>query len=294
MAHEREITEARDFLSRILVWPKQRQVHVHAWISNFEDAEEREVAHALLDAFVHINNDHREAALVSTVKSLSTRAEFGMGEVRREQWEKFADTAIASIPLSHAGDGAASGYQFLRIARKIGFAKYVDSEYLVRELLSAGEPLPILFMDDITGTGNQFIRNWQRVYTSPSGRSSLKNLKADGRIGSVYFAPIVATEEALERIESETGVVVHPTYVLSEDYSASSSNTRLVPSRLRESLLELAVKYAPATRADQDGPLGYQDQGLAISFSEGSPNNTLPILGSVTESESWKALLTYD
>ncbi|MEV4737575.1 hypothetical protein MRBLWO14_002469 [Microbacterium sp. LWO14-1.2] len=294
MTHERDIVEARRYLSRIRVWPKARNLHVEAWVENFEHGIDREVAHALLDSFVFINDDHRIAALSSTIRSLSTRPEFGDASARVEAWERFLGEAIASIPLSFAGDGAASGYQYLRTARALGFARCIDSERLIHELLSAKTLRPIVFLDDISGTGGQFIANWERVYSTQAGRSSLRKLAAEQRLGAVYFVPIVATELAKAQIEARTEAVVHPAYLLGEDYSANSPDTRLVPDSLREHLIEVATRHAPSTGLDADGPLGYKAQGLAVSFQDKAPNNTLPILQPARPSPTWKPLISDD
>lgn len=294
MAHEREILDARRFLSRIQVWPKERHVHVERWVDNFNSDEDREVAHALLDSFVHINEDHRVAALRSTLRTLSSREEFARADDRRVAWGTFIDQAVASIPLSHAGDGAASGYQYLRTARSLGLQRCLDSEHLVGELLKSPQPRPVIFMDDIAGTGRQFVSNWDRSYTTQSGKSSLKKLFSKGRFDLVYFIPIIATERAKNFIESETGVPVLPTYLLGEDYFASSPNSRLVPPALRSRLVDVATRYASLTGEDDEGPLGYKSQGLAVSFKDGAPNNTLPILRPTQPSDDWKPLITND
>jgi hypothetical protein len=292
--YEREIVDSRLFLSRIGVWPKERQLHVSGWIDNFTTDDDREVAHALLDAVVYINDDHRRAALLSSVRSLSTRPEFGQGDEREPRWNDFLDQVIASIPLAHAGDGAASGYYFLRVARSIGFTRNLDSEHVVQEILRGSRARPVIFMDDISSTGNQFLRNWDRVYTTPAGRSSLVQLARNERLGRVYFTPIVATEFAKERIERETGVQVCPAYLIGEDYFATSMRSRLVPASLRDRLQELAQRYSPLTGQDDDGPFGYKDQGLALSFTDSAPNTTLPILRSSRAQPNWTPLITND
>lgn len=294
MAHEREIVEARRFLSRIGVWPRERQLHIDAWLLNFSEGTDRDVAYALLDAFVHINDDHRVAALRSAIRSLSTLDLFYGAPDRAAAWRDFVKSAIASIPLSHPGDGAASGYLYLRTARAFGFTRCLDSAYLVEDLLKSAVPRPVIFMDDIAGTGRQFIANWKRNYTSPAGKSSLKKLAADGRVGPCFFTPIVATEPAAARIEQETGVYVRPAYLVGPDYFASTPNSRLVPDALGPHLVDVATRYSAATNLDAEGPLGYKQQGLAVSFADAAPNNTLPILRPAGTATTWKPLITND
>lgn len=293
MAHEREIVESRQFLSRIRVWPKERDLNVSAWLSNFDLGEDSDIAHALLDAFVYINDEHRKQALTSTLRSISTLSEFTKSADRRSAWTAFLENAIASIPLSHAGDGAASGYQYLRVARGLGFKRCIDSEHLVNDLLRKKDPRPVIFMDDIAGTGTQFIRNWQRSYSGSAGKSSLDKLTAEGRIGSVYFTPIVATETAKDAIEKATGVIVHPTYILGDDYSALDPDSRLVPPELRGNLAQVAMHYAERAGVAAQRALGYGQLGLAIGFPEKAPNNTLPILRVSEESATWKPLISH-
>lgn len=288
----RELIESRQFLSRIQVWPKERNLDVEGWLENFDEGRDREVAQSLLDAFVHINDDHRKAALASTVHSVSSRFEFYHLANRAEAWQTFIDECIASIPLSHAGDGAASGFQYLRDARQIGFNRCLDTEHLVDELLRSAIPRPIIFFDDLAATGTQFIRNWKRVYNVSGGKSSLEKLSDRGLVKRAYFAPIVATSFAKTNIEEESPVIVHPTYLLGDEYSANSAATRLVSPDLRTELVTVAEKYHPHTGILDSGPLGYGDQGLAISFTDSTPNNALSVLRKGDASHDWKPLIS--
>lgn len=287
-----ELEESRNYLSRVAVWP--RHVDVVGWLSNFDAGPDRVLAMCLLDALVHINEEHIAHAVASTIREISSRPEFGNSEVRPNQWARFLDDAVVTFPISRSGDATASGYIFARIAKQLGFveAQILDPEHALKRLASAG-PKPIIFLDDLAASGTQFSRNWVRNYGSGADKRSFKKIHELGLIDAAYYLPIVSTTRAAAAIESTCGIPVIPAYMLEEDYSALDNNSRLVPTHLRSSLPDFLAKYSSRTGRDEYGGAGFGGLGLALSFHHGCPNNTLPILqwGGI-ETAGWRSLFT--
>jgi len=285
----KELLESRRYLSEISVWPRPNRLDLSGWVENFDEGRDTEIALALLEAHVHMDEQQIKYAVASTIRDISSRDEFGLASDRPANWDRFIQDVVFSFPLSRSGDSTASGYIFGRVVESLGFNenRIIDSEHLVGHLHKSG-PLPVVFLDDLAASGTQFTRNWKRNYPKGSGSVSLEQLASDGQMATVYYSPLVSTQVAKDRIESECGVTVVPTYVLDEDYSVLSEDTRLVPNRLRQYVPDFLAKYAPRTGRDEYGFAGYGDLGLALSFHHSCPNNTVPVLQPGSVAQNWR------
>lgn len=290
-----DTVEDSRFLSHIGVWPGPRQLDVEGWLSNFDTEQDLAIAIALLEAYVHINEEQIGYAVSSTIRGISTRPEFGDAEERPAKWNAFIATAMISFPLAGEGDSTASGFIFARIASQLGFPEQhiSDSEHLVQRLAADNASTPIIFLDDLAASGTQFTRNWRRQYSTSKGLLSLAQLRNIGLSGAVYYLPVVSTTAAKKKIESECdAVTVLPTYLLEDDYGALAESTRLVRQEMRAALPDFLKRYSPRTGNGEFGAAGFGDLGLALSFHHGSPNNTLPVLQWGSPRPEWKPLVS--
>lgn len=290
-----DLRSSRRYLSNVGVWPSPRQLDVDGWLDNFEEGTDRSLAAALLDSYVHLNEEQIVHAVASTIRSLSGLPRFGSGYERRKSWGIFLDQAYVSFPLSRVGDPTGSGYIFARIAsEKLGFleSQIYAPEHLVSALSETQQGADLILLDDITASGTQFVRSWKRKFDTDHGRIGLDDLASAGKIRSAHYLPVVATSEAKQKIESKTSVRVIPTYTLTEDYRCLSENTRLIPEKYLSEVEGFLGKYSPRTGKDEYGPTGYGGLGLAISFHHGCPNNTLPILQWGQARNDWKPLVS--
>ncbi|KQZ09170.1 hypothetical protein ASD23_12850 [Agromyces sp. Root1464] len=202
---------------------------------------------------------------------------------------------IVSFPLAQDGDPTGSGYIFARLAsEKLGFPErqVQTPEQLIRGLTSSEEPIDLLMLDDITASGTQFGRSWNRRTQTSRGRFSLADMEASGKISTAYYLPVVATAHAKSSIESACAVQVVPTYLLTPDYSVVDAETRLVRADLRPLVGDFLSRYSPRTGCDQYGNAGYGDLGLALSFHHGCPNNTVPVLQWAPKTTDWTPLVS--
>jgi hypothetical protein len=291
--NSKELMESRRYLSHIGVWPGPKRLDVEGWMNNFDEGDDTNVASALLESHVHLDEEQIAYAVASTVRSISSGLEFGNSQQRVTNWQEFVDQVLVSFPLSRSGDATASGYIFARIAERIGFAedRILDSEHLIKRLRSGG-PRPVIFLDDLAASGTQFARDWVRNYTTSNGRISLRDLQSAGSITAAYYLPLVSTQAAKTKIETDCGIQVVPTYLLDEDYGALSTNSRVLPEKLRSLLPPFLAKYSPLTGKNEYGEAGFGDLGLALSFHHGCPNNTLPVLQWAAKTSEWGPLVS--
>lgn len=286
---------SRQYLSEIGIWPSPRKLDVEGWLSNYSDPLDQSIAHELLDAHVHLNDEQIAQAVASSIRSLSAFPRFGDPSQRRGSWASYLDKVIVSFPLAQEGDPTASGYIFARLAsEKLGFPenRVRSPEQVVRSLAAVDHAIDLLLLDDITASGTQFLRSWTRKTTTPHGRWSLADMSQAGKISSAFYLPVVATAQAKSAIEAECEVEVFPSYLLSPDYSALDADTRLVHEDLRPEVPAFLERHGPRTGCDQFGVAGYGDLGLALSFHHGSPNNTLPVLQWTPRTPDWNPLIS--
>jgi hypothetical protein len=271
------------FLSNIAAWPKQPvEVNPSAWIDNFAPGRDREIALKLLESWIFVSDDELRKAASSLLRSLSVEVLNSpiSDPSTSVNWADFISELVISVPLAANQDLAASGYNFFRFARDLGFeeGQFLISAELVHKY-ATGSSRDLILIDDLSATGTQFIRSWKRRHTTRGGVTiSLEQLADVGRLGRVYFLPIVATTDAVEEIRKQCPTVrVRPAYLLDETYSVAGSTSRLIPPEMQEDLLSLLDRYTRQT-GHTTSKLGYQDLGLTLSFQHGTPNATLPIM----------------
>lgn len=288
-----DLVEACRYLSHIGVWPGPKQFDIEQWLQNFDTDTDRAVALALLESYVHINEEQIAHAVCSTVRSISTRQEFGIAKERQANWDDFVANVMVSFPLGGSGDSTASGYIFARIAKQLGLPddQIRDPEHLVPFLAESECSHQVIFLDDLAASGTQFTRNWVRQYPTNEGPLSLAHLQENGALSEAYYLPVVSTWAAKKKIETNCKIPVLATYLLEDDYCALAANTRLVPDGLRDALPGFLDRYGPRTGNDQFGPAGFGGLGLALSFHHGSPNNTVPILQWGVALPDWNPLV---
>lgn len=282
----------RKFLSDTNVWPGSNMLDIDGWIENFDEGRDREIAVSLLLSYVHLNEEHIRNSLKSTVRALSTEVEFGGPAVRADRWKAFLDSALFSYPEGKDGDTAASGRIFMRIVKEIGIRddQILDPPDLIKHLHSKDRKA-VIFLDDLSGTGNQFCQHWSRKYSLPIGKHSLADIDRKGKLGTSYFLPLVATAKAQGRIESETPIRVLPSYLLGNEYFILDTQSRIAPSYSRNELESFLEKYSPRVEKSKYGVFGYSSLGMALSFHHGIPNNTLPIFRQGQDGSPWRSLV---
>lgn len=290
-----ELLRSRQYLSHIGVWPSARQLHLEGWLANFRDELDIELAEELLAGHVHLDEEQITHAVAATIRSISGMPRFGDAGQRRTEWPRYLDRVIISFPLGQDGDPTGSGYIFGRLAsEKLGFpeSQVKTPDQLVRTLAQTSEPFDVIMLDDITASGTQFKRCWNRKTQTPRGRYSLADMATNDKLASIYYLPVAATVAAQDLIERECRVKVLPTYLLTPDYSALDSDSRIIRPQLRHRVQTFLDRHSPRTGHDQYGNAGYDDMALAVSFHHGCPNNTVPVLQWAAPRIDWTPLVS--
>lgn len=263
------------------------------WLSNFHDGREREIAAALLESFMFINEAQTIKMLEMAFASLAVDpfVETLQGSGIEDKWREFRRRVLITFPTDDQDAPSSSGYLFVRHARQdLGLAEpqLLAPGKLIERVASLTLATPIVFLDDIVGTGEQFCESWERQY-EVNGVVTTLGAEAARLQAPVYYCPVVCTAAGLRAISATApDVKVRPAHFLPDVYSASSPETILVPTEMRAELpgfISTVSRRAGVTRFQE---LGWGNLSLAIAFEHSVPDLTLPIFHS--EKNGWKPL----
>lgn len=293
--HEAEIIDERAYYSRIRLWAGiPANIKTRAWLDNFE-AVERPYALALLDSFLYFNTDLTDKLFTTAFHSLAAHvcSTTGVYAARKSEWLNFRSEVLITHPTGERPNATDSGYLFDRKARQLlslPESRIAPPEDVLTWLVLKGSR-PVVFVDDFAGSGDQFIKTWQRVYQLPTGdNTSFAEQAKLGRVDRVYYSPAVCTEYAAARIRSVSGkVTLNAGHVLPSDYGAAHPETVLFPAEMRAEAVDVIRQASERAGVHRDDCLGYHDLGLALAFEHSVPDASLPIFW--TSTANWTALM---
>jgi len=110
-----------------------------------------------------------------------------------------------------------------------------------------------------------------------------------------FYIPLICTEYGYNRIKNDCPeVILSPSHILSERYSAFSNHSIIWPDHLRETashVIQSVSKRAgiPDTNGGEQDWRGFHKLGLALAIHDTIPDATLPIF--YWEKNGWKPLI---
>ena len=280
-----DITRRCEYFGDVHLWPHLEELDPDRWLSNFRSDEE-EYAVNLLQAFMYYSEELCNALFRSAFLSLSKQQILGRSSVTiadAQRWRNFVDTAIFTYVTGERPRPTDSGHAFARKARQL---LGIDEERIIppdealqRSLLRS---LPVVFVDDFVGSGDQFIHTWhRRVRLSPGHEKTFQEIvTATG--SQCFYIPLVATSYGLKEIDDScTGCSILPAHVLPPEYSAIQADSVLWPEHLRSGAAEFLKTVSDrACIPDMDGNegdwRGFHKLALTIGFHHKVPDATLP------------------
>jgi hypothetical protein len=280
-----DVVDLRSYFSEIGLWPNQLALNPRGWMTNFSN-EDLDVATALLRTFVYMNQDMIEKLSTSAYIRLSAlKADSDTAEQIEPEWARFSSRVLISHPVSIPANSADSGHMFVRVLRDhaaIDEGRILNPDELAVELHRRVESVPVVFADDFSGTGTQFLRTLNADRPDGSGGATSIAAEVERLEGEdYYYVPAVISHAARIRVNAESRFRVSAGNVLPESASALHPRTYLVPAAMRSRLSDFIAKYSDLAGIPVPDRYGYKDSALAIAFAHGVPNNSLPIF-------SWK------
>lgn len=278
-----------EFFYNLGLWAGLPPSQVEQWLSNFQSAE-LPFAEALVESLVYINGDMVERLFSSAFHNLSGRIG-GSGDyaTRQAAWQRFRDEVVVTHVTGETPNPSDSGYTFARLARRawsIDESHILGPDQALRDQLT-NSPAPLIFVDDFCGSGQQFLRTWQRPVPVGTGLHSFESAAAQGLLGDIFYCLPVITQYALERLEREApGVIVQPAHVLPSEYGGGHAASLLFPDYLLAGKDQFLLDVTLRAFGPDMPPLGFHDLGLAVAFQDSTPDACLPML--------WKDVAGWD
>ncbi|MEX6585197.1 phosphoribosyltransferase-like protein [Paraclostridium bifermentans] len=185
------------------------------------------------------------------------------------------------VPIGSAGkSGQMIGYLF-RTANNIPQSQFIYEEKLIykKKVIYKGKVIykdklneniikkykHVVFIDDFTGTGEQFLKNKVVKLLTDYVESSSENKP------KLTFITLVATENAVENIQQKNIIEVIAQHIRRRAFAIDDEKFINFNQKYGEGLCVIAGK---------DLYLGWRETGETIVFYYNVPNNTLPIIWS--------------
>lgn len=287
-------------LVKFQVWPLNHKLNYTGWLENF-DARDEELAKHLLSKFIYFSEDLVDQSLRAAFNSISNVLWSRSTDLKNHEktWREFMNTCLVTFPTGENPSPADSGYSF---ARKCRDRLRIDESHLkepraVLQILDQGANLPIVFVDDFVGSGEQFTKTWDRLYTLDSGkRVSFRSIVGQRSSVDIYYVNVAAHSTGIERVTRDCpSVTMLSSNILTEEHSAVSAESRIwSPGHLEDgkNFIQRASAKISLTKEDgsQEDWRGFHALGLTVGFSHGIPDASLPIFFS--ERNNWTPLMT--
>lgn len=283
-----------DFLRKTAFWPIHSDIDEYGWLSNFED-DERPFAVALLDAFLYLSDDMTSTILASEFHRLSQivcPADEPL-EGRIASWDTFTDRVIVTYPTDEEPGATDSGRSYLRKARgKLNLREdqFCDPHDALHKL-AIDPSAPVVFIDDFTGTGNQFLQTWGRRYTTPGGTRSFAEFQPDNQ----FYVPILCTETGVTAISNVApSLLLRPGHILAHEYSIFHKESLVWPDDLMADgpdAIKQASKRAGIPMGGGSIPhdwCGFGGLGLCVAIDDTIPDASLTLF--YWEENGWRPL----
>lgn len=295
---EINVLEACGRLVDFNAW-EQTKIDPEGWLSNFSIAE-RPFALVLLSRFTFLADHIVDQLFRSAFQNLSNVL-FGEDwpevSVVCDGWRKFCSRALVTIVQGENPNPSDSGWLFARKARQavgIGEDQLKEPREVVA-MLSDGFTGPVVFVDDFVGSGEQFVKTWQRRYDLPGGGTASFKALAKQSPASFFYCNAMTTEYGLKRINRLVpAVTVSAGNVIPSRYSLADPASLLWPKTIRDEGIALVeaigrrLGYEADDGSEEDWR-GFHKLGLGLAFQHSVPDANLPIF--FTDRNGWRPLV---
>ena len=283
----------RDFIevAQDLVYQDKEinEIQIADWLSQFGGMINQNIAYKLLKR-LREQGYHNQSMMFTAFKEL--HKQIASYEAKKSKFAfKTERKNIVNLIISYLDKTGKSGhaceYAYRRINR-IHSKCAIPPDKLVEYIKSKNKQVPIIFTDDIVGTGGTVVKGFKNF---------AKNMEQEGlnvADYNIYLAAIAGTKDGLEHVEIHTDGAINVLFwheiddklhAFSQDaHIFKDDDERLSAKELVEEIgKELELKH----------PLGRNGGQLLIAFQHGCPNNTLPIFyktGRTYRGKEWRPL----
>lgn len=281
----------------VQLWPSTATLNPKPWLDNFR-RHEQIFARNLLANFLYFSEPLVDRLFAQSFQSISGKIR-QTGRPHAEvltAWQSFCDDLVVTLVQGEEPSPTDSGFLFARKARQVlGLSedRVVSPESALRAVIN-GDTQTVLFVDDFVGSGDQFVRTWNRVHGKGNSRVSFRKA-LETRQFSAFYCNAIATSQGASRIQAECpGVILSTAHILPENYNWLAPDSPLWSQPLRADGPEF-VRQASLRAGIPDLPgavnywRGYKGLGLGLAFQHSVPDATLPLF--YWEQNGWQPLL---
>ncbi|WP_339731028.1 hypothetical protein [uncultured Gimesia sp.] len=276
-----------NFFVSTQLWPLRNKLDPDGWLANFE-LSDKKMALQLLNSFMYFSDDLLDRMFVSAVQGLSrivTTSHKSLSD-RRVEWWQFLEDSIFTFPTGENPFAGDSGHLFVRRARdllQLDEEKILDPKNALAELCN-GATKNIIFVDDFVGTGQQFFKTWNRLYSVGSRSISFENLSSTYSFRA-FYCPIFCTKYAIENQlnQLKDKVTFAPSHWLTQEHNLFSDDSIWWPNSMKSDAYDFVRNYSMQIGLPDTGGYDTRDWqafhklGLAISFRHCCPDATIPL-----------------
>lgn len=289
------------------VWPERKYFSPDDWLDNFTD-EEIPYAKRLLKSFIYFSDDMVtqmfKSNFMAISKSIIPNSKKSTYSDTDLEWDNFLENCYIVKVTGEDPSDADSGYIFARMAREVlgipeNRLKKVNEAF---EIILSGRKANFVFVDDLVGSGNQFVDFWQNYFDTPYCFESL----AEDTLCTFHYIPIICTENGKLRIEEECKKVeLIASHFVGKEYSALNNDSYIWkgfkaggPEFVRNASIRAGIPQTNGRVKDNGNGTkevsweGFHKLGLVIGFKHGTPDATLPIF--YFNKNGWKPLINRD
>jgi hypothetical protein len=235
----------------------------------------------LLDHFVFFGSEATNYMLASTLRRLAAHVRDYRG---RDALERFTRNAVFTPVLGEDPNPTDSGALFCRKVRQVLGIPDTRFVSLSRAYELAASGVPVIFLDDFIGSGDQMASTWERDVAA--GRN-FRGLASSSRVDATYLA-LVGTASGCRRLADD-----HPelrlsvAHILDQGHSVFGIPSNPLrpdlddmPTRVDQLLqkYQSALQLPPYLSTVQEKKYGYSKLGLLLAFEHSVPDASLPLI----------------
>lgn len=274
------------------------KIDYRGWLDNF-DAQDRGYAAFLLSRFTFLNDHLVDQLFRAAFHNLSNglTPHWEPFATAQRRWRAFYDAAIVTIVQGEQPNPSDSGWLFARKARQfVGISeKNLLEPVQAVERVRDGFDGPLIFVDDFVGSGEQFLKTWQRMYSPPTGAPvSFRSLEQSGAKASFFYCSTMATEYGCDRLKRGAPAVRITTGNTVPKGDTLGPDSPQWPPHIKDNAVRMIQRISgqlgyTTTDGGESDWRGFHKLGLGIAFAHSVPDANLPIF--FGEKPGWKPLV---
>ena len=288
----KRLAEKGRYFREFTVWPVVPEFNTEAWLSNFL-SDEKPVAERLLTNFSYFNERMTNALLRASIQNYFCQEEQS-SQVSGKNVEDYISKTAFVLCEGERPHPTDSGNLF---ARKLRDKILIPEENIVLPeiaLTRRAKFKRFIFIDDFSGSGNQFETTWNRNHEINGGRFSFQNISQSDKYTFAYCC-CISTSKARDRIAKVApSVTLSSAHQLHDRHSAVHLHSSIWQDKDVQSAQRIIKKASlragySAEDGTQDDWRGFHALGLTLAFNHGIPDASLPLFFS--RRQDWKPLI---